>query len=341
MSSPSLPLTYHDLKSRLDGLGLARDLSQPVAVGLSGGPDSMALAWLFSQLYANGLGPCVQALTVDHGLRPESAAEAMCVGAWVADWPGICHAILTRKKSAKATRIQEAARTDRYALMEKRCAKDKVTALFLAHHQDDQAETFLMRLAAGSGLDGLAGMQPVAFRSSGLCIARPFLDVSKSRLVATCQHYHIPFLVDPSNESDRFARVRLRQGAEILAKEGLTAERLGRTSRRLRMALEAVDFYVEKAWIDAISIENTGRIVFSYGMLSAQPADIRYRVLKKAILLIRGNQGQDYGPRMDRLEDIAASFFSVTPSRKATIGRCLITLRLKEDWLAVEREKAD
>ena len=170
-----------------------------VAVGVSGGPDSMALAWLLSQISKTNPGsPPIHALTVDHGLRTESAAEAAQVGVWVSGWPGLTHHVLRWEQGAD-TRIQEEARRARYDLMAEYCRARDIRHLFLAHHMDDQAETVLFRLAKGSGLDGLAGMKPWQERGD-IVLLRPLLEIPKERLLETCASESIPFVKDPSNE---------------------------------------------------------------------------------------------------------------------------------------------
>lgn len=301
----------------------------------------MALAWLFSQLYAEGQGPAIEAVTIDHNLRPNSAVEAQAVGKAVKNWPGMRHSILTRPKPDGSTRIQETARNDRYAMLEAFCRDKNINRLFTAHHRDDQAETLLIRLAAGSGLDGLAGMRPVSVLPSGLQLCRPLLGVSKQDLVAVCETHGLTYVEDPSNRNERFARVRLRAAAESLEREGLSPERLGKTAWRLRRAQEAIDFYIEKVWSDSILCEGAERIVFKYSVLKETPDEIQFRVLKKAIVELRNvlDEKSDYGPRMDRLEELTAQFFANQPIMKATLGGCLIGLKPKTDELSVERER--
>ena len=197
-----------------------------------------------------------------------------------------------------------------------------------------------MRLAAGSGLDGLAGMRPVTVMPSGLTLCRPLLGVSKQALLMVCEDNSLPHISDPSNRNERFVRVRLRDSAEILQREGLSSERLERTARRMRRAQEAIDFYVENLWRVSVSFNSPDRIVFKYMLLKAAPDEIQYRILKKAIVQLRDapDEKSDYGPRMDRLEDLTAQLFADPPVLKATLGGCLIALKLKADELSVTLE---
>jgi tRNA(Ile)-lysidine synthase len=155
------------------------------AVAVSGGPDSMTLAKLLSS-WATQNNKTIHALTVDHGLRAESADEAAQVAAWLKNWPNTRHSVLKWEGDKPQNRIQEEARNARYRLMTDYCAGQGISSLFLAHHQDDQAETFLLRLAMGSGLDGLAAMRAVHKTGAGLILLRPFLTLPKERLLATC-----------------------------------------------------------------------------------------------------------------------------------------------------------
>ena len=132
-----------------------------VAVAVSGGPDSLALALLAARWAASRGGRAV-ALTVDHHLRPESTGEALQVGRWLAD-RGIAHAVLDwSPPPVLAGDIQAAARDARYAMLEAWCREAGALHLLVAHHAEDQAETLLLRLGRGSGLAGLAAMPAVA-----------------------------------------------------------------------------------------------------------------------------------------------------------------------------------
>lgn len=305
------------------------------AVAVSGGPDSMALAYLFSKLVP------IKAVTVDHGLRPEAAAEAVQVGRWLSGFPNTEHHILTRKIEGEVlSRIQEDARHDRYALMTEFCRSHDLGALCVAHHQEDQAETFLFRLAKGSGLDGLVCMKG-SQDMHGVMVLRPLLDVSKQRLVATCDAISIPYVTDPSNQNDKFARVRLRQSADILAEEGLTPKRLGVTSQRLSRARDALDFYAERAFQDIMMKESAAdRIEFLAEEFDNMPEEITLRLLLKAYRVLLA-QDYAYGPRMERLEDLHSRLRSDTVFKGATLGGCIIRRDAGKKLIIVELEQKD
>ncbi len=306
-----------------------------VAVALSGGPDSMALAWLLScQAEQNG-GPVVHALTVDHGLRPESGNEARQVGMWVTGWPHVRHTILNLKKNKKDSRIMERAREGRYGKMAAYCKKNKIRYLLLAHHQDDQAETFLFRLAKGSGLDGLAAMRVFQPYDENLTLVRPFLDAPKERLIATCKKNKIPFISDPSNKNPVYARPRLRQAREVLEAEGLTAQRLAVTAGRIGQARTALEYYASETFRVALKERTKKKIVFDFSSLARAPEDTRLRVLLRAVADLVPRKG--YGVRLEKMETLVQEMFAASPFRRRTLGGVIFS-RNKGD-VVMEREK--
>ncbi|MBC7325371.1 MAG: tRNA lysidine(34) synthetase TilS, partial [Moorella sp. (in: Bacteria)] len=251
---------------------------EAVAIAVSGGPDSMALCHALSRQAADA----IHALTVDHGLRPESADEARQVGSWLADWNCVRHQVLTRDQSAiPAAKIQEEARHDRYRMLAAYCGEHGINQLFTAHHQDDQAETFLFRLAKGSGLDGLGAIRSVHDYSDTLRIIRPLLAMPKSSLLEYCAAHDVPYIRDPSNENGRFARARLRRAQAVLAGEGLTAKRLATTAERLARARDALDEIAGQHYRAALVFEDPGRIELDFPALKDALEEIRLRVLIK------------------------------------------------------------
>lgn len=206
---------------------------ETVGLAVSGGPDSTALA-----LCAKTAGLRAVVFIVEHGLRPESPVEAETVRNRMAKL-GFEAEILRWTHGAVESRVHVEARKARYGLLIGACRKRGIRALFFAHHRGDQAETILMRLAKGSGIDGLAGMA-AAREQDGVLIARPFLDLPKARLIATCEAAGAEYVRDPSNESASYARGRLRAAAEVLEKEGLSEDRLIELGQRAGEAAEAI-----------------------------------------------------------------------------------------------------
>jgi tRNA(Ile)-lysidine synthase len=206
----------------------------PVLLAVSGGVDSLAMLHVAGRVReaAGQSAPTVHAATVDHGLRTGSAADARHVAAVAARY-AIPHRTLPWEGPKPATAVQATARAARYRLLHGAMRQAAVTRLALAHTADDQAETVLMRLARGSGIDGLAAMAPVTEADVGTLV-RPLLHVAKARLVATMSAWGETWCEDPSNADDAFERVRLRRAMAALAEAGVTVAGLVRSADRVR-----------------------------------------------------------------------------------------------------------
>lgn len=306
-----------------------------IAVAVSGGADSMALALLLAH-WARSNNVEVHALTVDHGLRDAAADEALQVERWMSA-AKIAHTTLRweegREYRARPGSAQSAAREARYALLLDWCAQNEASHLFLAHHADDQAETFLQRLSRGSGVDGLAAMAPLSERK-GVFLARPLLGLSKTRLVSFCEEVGQPWIEDPSNQNAAYARVRFRAAREILEREGLSTDRLLATADHMRRARAALDHYVQTLLREACTWDTLGVGRLSLKALLAAPEEIGLRALA-AVLQI--GSGQVYRPRFERLQRLYESL-RTGPWRDATLHGAL--LQREGDTLVVLREAA-
>jgi tRNA(Ile)-lysidine synthase len=217
-----------------------------IILAVSGGPDSVALMWLAARWRGKGKrGPRLMAVTVDHGLRPEAAREAREVKelARSLDLP---HRTLRWTGPKPKTGLPAAARDARYRLLAQAARAFGATHILTAHTRDDQAETLLMRMARGSGLAGLAAMARQSERE-GVVLARPFLQISKSQLVATLTKAKLGFAVDPSNRDLSFTRPRFRALMPALAAEGCDSRNLARLASRLARANAALEVLVDGA----------------------------------------------------------------------------------------------
>jgi tRNA(Ile)-lysidine synthase len=288
------------------------------ALAVSGGPDSLALLMLAARWRTSRGGvPRLTVLTVDHGLRPESKAEAGLV-ARLAESFGLPHAILNwTHDGIRRGVVQEAARAARYALMTGYCHAHDITALVTAHQLDDQAETVLMRLARGSGLDGLAAI-PAQSRWAGVSVLRPLLNIPKARLVATLEAEGIGFAADASNHDPRFERARLRGCGDALARLGLTPEALARSARRLTRARIALDGAAEAHLAAHSRMDAAGFCRLDIEALAAAPEEISLRALARAIGAV---SGRDMPPRLAKLEALLAAL-KEAPAKTHTLGGC-------------------
>jgi tRNA(Ile)-lysidine synthase len=217
-----------------------------IVLAVSGGPDSIALMWLaarWRRALANG--PRLIAVTVDHGLRAEAAREAREVKrlARSLDLP---HRTVRWTGTKPKTGVPAAARIARYRLLAQAARASGATHVLTAHTRDDQAETLLMRMLRGSGIGGLAAMTRITERD-GVLLARPFLNVSKSQLIATLKKAKIDFADDPTNRDLNFTRPRIRAVMPVLAAEGGGARNLARLASRLARANAAVEVLADGA----------------------------------------------------------------------------------------------
>lgn len=267
-----------------------------IAVACSGGADSLALAILADE-WVRALGGRTTALVVDHAMRPESAEEAVIVAGRLRAL-GIEAEILTRAGAAPASDRQAAARRARYALLRRWCEAAGVLHLLLAHHRQDQAETLLLRLARGSGVDGLGAMAPLV-ELAELRLLRPLLDVPRDRLVALLDARGQPYVDDPSNRNQEFARIRMRSLLPQLSDEGLTAARLAGTARRMGRARAALEQATVALLAEAVGIYPQGYAVLSPAPLLRAPEEIGLRALARILACIGG---AEHVTRLERLE---------------------------------------
>lgn len=312
-----------------------------ILIAVSGGPDSTALLWLASRWRAaRKTGPALLAVTVDHGLRPESRSEAEDVRRF-AQGLGVAHRTMRWTSDKPRTGIQEAARHARYALIAAEAKRAGAHCVLTAHTLDDQAETVLLRLLRGSGPAGLQAMAECAPYPGepGLSLARPLLRVPKSRLIATLRKAGIPFADDASNRDPRFTRPRLRAIMPALASEGLTAERLGVLARRLQRADAALRQAVSAAAEHVVLTRGNGaagegaRVVFDRRRYFELPAEIALRLLGEAI----GRAGNEGPVELGKLETLfeALSRTQGGSAFRRTLAGAMVTAR--PDELLIER----
>ena len=289
-----------------------------LAVAVSGGQDSRALALLIAPWVA-WRGGTLTALVVDHGLREESAGVASRTLEWLAT-RGIAGIRLNWEGPKPKAGVQAAAREARYRLLGQWCARNGVLHLTTAHHRDDQAETALLRLAAGSGLDGLAAMPPVQETSWGR-ILRPLLPVSRSRLRATLESLGQGWIEDPANADPAFARARLRGSAGVLAREGLTPARLAATASRVAAAREVLEGETAALLARCVSVHPAGYALVDREALAAAPLDLSRRALERILGCIGGRR---YAPRRARLAPLLDGLRGDGVMQARTLAGCAI-----------------
>jgi tRNA(Ile)-lysidine synthase len=292
-----------------------------IALAVSGGPDSMALLVLVRE-WLDLIGdrrPEITVLTVDHGLRPGSDRESE----WVkseAGKLGFAASIVTWTGVKPDRGVQEAARKARYDLLTETCQCARIPLLLTAHHLDDQAETFVMRLARGSGIDGLAAI-PERSVWGGIEVRRPLLDFPKARLIATLEASGRSWIDDPSNADERFERVCVRQALIELEKLGVSAQSLALTAKRMRRAQMFLDQLTDRFLESALVLEEAGYCTLDRRELLAAGDEIALRALGRCLSAISGRRS---APRLTKLENLLEAY-KAGDWRDRTLAGCRLT----------------
>jgi tRNA(Ile)-lysidine synthase len=305
-----------------------------IVLAVSGGPDSIALMWLAARWRRTFTrGPRLIAVTVDHGLRVEAAREAREVKR-LARSLDVDHRTMRWSGTKPKTGLPAAARAARYRLLAEAARAQGATHILTAHTRDDQAETVLMRLLRGSGLAGLAAMARESERD-GVRLARPFLDVSKSQLLATLRKARIGFADDPTNRDVNFTRPRLRALLPRLAAEGGDISSLARLASRLARANAAVEVLADGAErYLALRDRQTpppdfAGMSFDFKAFAAMPEEIRLRLLLRAINRF-GHEGPAELGKVEAvlaaLDRTAAAGAGSRPKLKQTLAGALVSV---------------
>ncbi len=292
---------------------------------MSGGGDSLALLYLAVEAGCN-----VTVATVDHGLRAESGAEALAV-AQVCAALGVTHEILPWQWDGQGN-LQDAARRGRYRLLADWARRHGLRTVALGHTEDDIAETFLMRLARDAGVDGLAAM--AARREvEGVVFLRPLLAAGRADLRGWLLGRGLPWADDPSNENDRFDRVRARRALAAMAEVGAGGAEIAALAAKMadvRVALEAA---TADAAARILRIDR-GDVIIDMAGLAALTAEIRRRLMLASVMWIGS---ADYGPRGAEMERFIAAALA---GRVATLAGCKTShargrMRLTREFRAV------
>lgn len=296
------------VEARLVGqIRAALPLDETVGVALSGGGDSVALLHLCLRA-----GIKVEAVTVDHSLRAESAAEAVAVAADCGAL-GVRHDVRVWQHGAPTGNLMDQARRARLGLIGDWARARGIATVALGHTRDDQAETLLMGLARQAGIDGLSGMRR-AWSAGGVQFVRPLLDAGRTELREWLAAQGTGWIDDPTNDNDRFTRVKARQVLAALAPLGITGEGLAAVAGHLAQVRAALE--VQVAGVAARLVrEEAGALVVD-ALLFAEPAEVRRRLI---VAGLRWLSGAEYAPRADAVARLEAA---MAAGRDATLWGC-------------------
>lgn len=279
-----------------------------IGVAVSGGGDSMALMHMMAEW---GRGRRIMTATVDHGLRPESAAEARQVGR-AARALGLPHATLIWQRGTETGNLMANARDARLRLLAGWAQRNDLSCVALGHTSDDQAETLMMRLARGSGIDGLASMAEWRDRF-GVRWLRPMLGVGRQALRDWLRARDVAWIDDPSNENDDFDRIRIRKAIDAM---GLDIPALARAANHIGEARDALSHYAAHAAREAVARD--GSLTLPRRDYLDAPPEIRRRLIVAACRWITGG---DYPPRRNT---VLHALNAIATGHRVTLDGALI-----------------
>ena len=297
-------------------------------VAVSGGPDSMALAALSSILIREKKYKVFFAL-VDHRIRKNSSKEAKQVKKLLKK-NNIRLKILKNKKRI-VKNIQKNARDTRYELLSKFCKKNRTKYLITAHHQDDQIETFFIRLSRGSGVEGLSSMSEKTKLQQGINLVRPFLDSNKKELSYIAKKVFGKTFKDPTNTNEKFLRTNVRNLKKILQEKGLNPERIAHSIKNISLTKDAINFYVTKSMKKLVKFKKT-ETVLNLIAFKKEPEEIKFRIINN---IVKKRANTYYPPRSYKIVNLINRFDN-NKLKKCPLGGCLFEKR--KNLLHVSRE---
>ena len=302
--------------------------NSPFVIAVSGGPDSMALTAL-SHVLMKEKNYKIFFVLVDHGIRRNSHKEALQVKKLL-KINNIDLKILRNKKKI-VSNIQKNARDIRYGLLIKYCKKNKAQSLLTAHHQDDQIETFLIRLSRGSGVEGLSSMNETTKLKHGVNLIRPFLEFKKIQLSYISNKVFGKTFKDPSNKNKNFLRTNIRDLKKILQNKGLNFEKIIRSIKNISSSKEAINFYVARSIKKFVKFRKKETIL-NLKQFRKEPKEIRFRIINN---IVKKRTNSYYPPRSEKVLNLINNF-QANNLKKCTLGGCIF--ERKRSFLYVSKE---
>lgn len=301
-----------------------------LGIAVSGGSDSVALLHLLDDWRRTG-GPPLRVATVDHGLRPEAAAEAAGVARLCAGL-GLEHDTLPWRDHAPGGNLPDRARRARYRLLAEWARAQGLGDIALGHTEDDLAETLLMRLARGAGVDGLAAMR-AHWREGGVTFHRPLLGLGREALREMLRARGVAWIEDPTNSDPAYDRTQARAVLTALGPLGVGRGTLAATAHRLAEARAALADCARSA-AERIANVQAGDLLFQRAGFDALPDEIARRLL---VAGLRWLTGEGYPPRGRAMGDLLQA---ARTGRRMTLQGCVLSaapghLRLGREYSAV------
>jgi tRNA(Ile)-lysidine synthase len=293
------------------------NINESFVVAVSGGPDSLALAFL-AKIYSIKKKLSVKFFIVDHKLRSESTKEAKIVSLLLKK-KLIKSEILTWNGRKPIKNIQSKARIKRYELLFKQCEKFKIKNILLGHHQGDLFENFFIRFLRGSGLKGLISLDKRS-KIKDKNILRPLIDQKKEDLVYISKKVFNFYVEDPTNLDEKFQRIRVRKLINELEKNGLNKEKFLQTISNLKYSDNVVSFYVNENLKKNTFFSKKKNTLILNKFFFIQPYEVIFRALSESLKLVGKKYYSVRGKKLDKIiNDIKNN-----PSLRSTLGGCII-----------------
>jgi len=286
-------------------------------VAVSGGPDSLALSFL-SKIYSIKKSLDAKYFIVDHGLRKNSTTEAKNVQKKLKNF-SIKLNILTWRGFKPKKNIQSIAREKRYKLLCDRAKKYRIENILVGHHLDDLFENFFIRILRGSGLQGLVSLDRETQRNN-INLIRPLINIEKDDLVYISKLVFKSYIMDPSNEDDKFKRAKVRNLLKELSLEGLDKNKFFSTIKNLKFANQNIKFYTKKNLEENVTIFQKKQNAILKENFFSQSEEVIFRSFGEVIKIIGKKYYTVRGKKIDKIIDLVKS----KSSFKVTLGGCVI-----------------
>ena len=302
--------------------------SKKFLVAVSGGPDSLALASMCKALHTDIKEKNFYYIHIDHGIRKNSSKEANIVKK-ILKKQKISLKILKNKFSILKN-IQHNAREIRYSLITKECKKKKCNFVLTAHHQDDQIETFFIRLSRGSGVQGLSSMSSLTNIDKKIKLFRPFLNYNKKDLVSISKKIFGKYIKDPSNQDNKYLRSNIRKLLPLLSKYGIKKDQIIRSINNLKSSNKTIDHYF-KLTFKKIVKKKTNKFQINKKDLFSLNDELQLKILG---FLIKSLSKSYYPPRSKKVFT-ALRFLNLPKEIKYQLGGCILIN--KKNFIYVEK----
>ena len=293
------------------------NINENFGVAVSGGPDSLALAFL-AKTYSLKRKINPKFFIVDHKLRQESTKEAKAIQK-ILKRASINLEILTWKGKKPKKNIQSIARKIRYKLMSDRCEKYKIQSMLVGHHQDDLIENFFIRMVRGSGLKGLVSLDKKS-KIDNTNIYRPLIDQKKGDLILVSKKIFDFYVRDPSNNDEKFQRIRIRKLIEELRKDGLDMNKFLKTIKNLKYSNNVINFYVDENLKQNTFFSNKDKRLILNRSFFLKSYEVVFRGLSDSLKKIGGKYYSVRGKKLEKM------IYDIQNNRlfRSTLGGCIV-----------------